>query len=48
MKKIFIGFIVGYIVGSVICVAVASNIGGEALWNRVYNSTLQTINIAGE
>ena len=41
------GFVLGLLLGMAITTAVASNISGEALWNRVYDSTLQTIKIEG-
>jgi len=40
-------FVIGYIVAMCVTSAVASNIGGEAIWNRVFNSSTNTITVIG-
>ena len=44
--NIVIGFLIGFIVGSFL-IAHASNISVEKVFNRVFNSTLNTLNIKG-
>ena len=47
MRNWIMGFVLGFLLALSLTAAVASNIGSETLWNRVYDSTLQTINIKG-
>jgi len=47
MRNWIMGFVLGFLLALSLTAAVASNISGEALWNRVYDSTLQTIKIEG-
>ena len=47
MKRFLMGLLVGFILGTVVSVAVASNISGEALWNKVFDSTNNKINVIG-
>lgn len=46
MRNFIIGVLVGLILAT-LTVAVASDISGEKLWNRVFDSTLNTIKIQG-
>ena len=47
MSKLVIGLIIGFVLGVALTSAVASNISGEALWNKVYDATAKTIAIEG-
>ena len=46
MRNLIIGLIIGLLLGSVLT-AKASNISVEKIFNRVFDSTLNTLNIKG-
>ena len=46
MKKLIIGFIIGFLLGGSLTVfANPSFIGENAIWNRIFNSSTDTINV---
>ena len=46
MKQVIIGFIVGYFIAAVITTfADSSYIGIEAVWNKIFSSSTNTINV---
>ena len=50
MKKLIIGLVIGFILGSLTATVLAnpSYIGSNAIWNRVFNSTSNTIKVIGQ
>jgi len=46
--KFIIGIVIGFLLGAaVLSYAGSTDISGEALWNRVFNSTTNTIKVIG-
>jgi len=47
MKKLITGLIIGFILGTLVSVSIATVFSTESIWNGVYDKTTKTIAVRG-